>query len=90
MFTREREAAEATLRDELERMVTGWRATYPDVTVDSDISVGRAIDVLTDLSRQAQLVVVGTRGQGGFIGLLLGSVSQQLVHHADCPVLIAR
>jgi nucleotide-binding universal stress UspA family protein len=58
--------------------------------VDSDITVGRAIDVLTDLSRQAQLVVVGTRGQGGFTGLLLGLVSRQLIRHADCPVLIAR
>jgi nucleotide-binding universal stress UspA family protein len=43
---------------------------------------------LLDQAREADLVVVGTRGRGGFRGLLLGSVSTQVVHHSPCPVVI--
>lgn len=45
---------------------------------------------LVRLSRGADLLVIGSRGLGGFTGLLLGSVGQQCVHHATCPVLIVR
>ena len=70
--------------------VAPWRDKYPDIPVESVVLKGRAAEVLIGLSSSAQLVVVGTRGHGGFAGLLLGSVGLQLVHHADSPVLIAR
>lgn len=74
----------------LVEQLAGWSGKYPDVTVDDELVSGSPGRVLVDHSRDAQLVVVGTRGHGGFSGLLLGSVGLHLLHHAECPVLIAR
>jgi nucleotide-binding universal stress UspA family protein len=79
--------------NELRRLtedIAPWREKYPDVAVKSVAVAGHTAEVLIGLSSSAQLVVVGTRGHGGFAGLLLGSVGLQLLHHCDCPVLIAR
>jgi nucleotide-binding universal stress UspA family protein len=70
--------------------IAAWREKYPDVSVTPVALDGHTGEVLIGLSSSAQLVVVGTRGHGGFAGLLLGSAGLQLLHHADCPVLIAR
>ena len=51
---------------------------------------GPSASVLIDASRDADLLVLGSRGRGGFSGLLLGSVGQQCVHQAVCPVVIVR
>ncbi|MGH3116003.1 MAG: universal stress protein [Gaiellales bacterium] len=58
------------------------------VTIERRVSEGAPATVLVDESREADLLVVGSRGHGGFAGLLLGSVSQQCAHHAACPVVI--
>ncbi|MGH3749116.1 MAG: universal stress protein [Micromonosporaceae bacterium] len=78
---------EARLEAEL---LAGWSEKYPDVVVTREVARGRARDTLIAASRDAQLLVVGARGVGGFRGLLFGSVSQAALHHADCPVAVVR
>jgi len=62
----------------------------PAVEVRESVEPGHAARVLVDAARHAQLLVVGSRGHGGFTGALLGSVSQHCAHHACCPVVIFR
>lgn len=76
-----REGAEAIARQALEKV-----SAY-DVDVSSAVENGDAAGVLLDISRTAELLVVGTRGRGGFVGRLLGSVSSALPAHAKCPTV---
>lgn len=68
----------------------GHQENYPDVAIIEDIRRGSPIDALREASRTAALVVVGSRGRGGFTGLLLGSVSLGITNHAECPVAVVR
>jgi len=79
--------------DELRAMaetVAGLGEKYPDVQVEQRLRQGRPAKVLAEASQGAALVVVGSRGHGGFKSMLLGSTSRSLLHHAQCPVLIVR
>lgn len=69
------------------------REAIPDaggVQVERRVVEGAPAAVLVEESRDTDLHVVGSRGHGGFAQLLLGSVSQQCAHHAECPVVIVR
>jgi nucleotide-binding universal stress UspA family protein len=63
---------------------------HSSVRIEAKVVEGPAAQVLIDASKPASALVVGSRGHGGFVGLLLGSVSQQCVTHADCPVMVVR
>ncbi|MEU2749813.1 universal stress protein [Streptomyces collinus] len=74
----------------LDRVVADRQAAYPQVTVERRLVRSRIRATLIEASGKAQLMVAGARGHGGFTGLLLGSASQALLHHADCPVIVVR
>jgi nucleotide-binding universal stress UspA family protein len=81
-----REAAAAALEKTLKEAIHD----AGDVEIEQRLVEGAPGAVLVDESRNATLLVVGSRGHGGFAQLLLGSVSQQCAHHAECPVVIVR
>ncbi len=66
------------------------RASETGLTVTGEVTEGHPADVLLKAAAGADLLVVGSRGHGGFAGMLLGSVSSHAVHHAQCPVLVVR
>jgi nucleotide-binding universal stress UspA family protein len=74
----------------LAEAVAPWALKYPAVDVETTVVDSSAAWALIQASKGAALVVVGSRGHGGFTGLLLGSVSLALLRHADCPVAVVR
>lgn len=81
---------EEKARHALETAVEQALGPNPSVPVISSVEPGSPASVLIDASRNAQLLVVGSHGHGGFAGMLLGSVGQHCVSHADCPVVVVR
>ncbi|MGW3682234.1 universal stress protein [Streptomyces prasinus] len=77
-------------RRRLEEALTPWRAARPEVSVEPLLERSRVRHALLEAAKGAQLLVAGARGHGGFTGMLLGSVSQALLYHADCPVAVVR
>jgi nucleotide-binding universal stress UspA family protein len=74
----------------LAERLAGWGAKYPDVPVRRLVGRDGAARSLVQLSENAQLVVVGSRGRGNLTGLLLGSVSHAVLHRSHCPVAVVR
>jgi len=81
------ETAEAERRL-LAEALAGWSERYPDVKVTQQLENGHAVRVLAEVSARAGLLVVGSRGRGELAGLLLGSVSHSLLHHATCALVV--
>lgn len=82
------DAALRELREKLEAGRLWLHSHYPDLQIDAEVIDGTAVDVLVQETRGAQLTVIGTRGRGGFAGMLLGSTSQGVLHHAEGPLMV--
>jgi nucleotide-binding universal stress UspA family protein len=77
-------AAEQTLAE------TVAQTSHPAVTIHQEVTQGHAAEALLEAAKNADLLVIGSRGHGGFAGILLGSVSQHCAQHSACPVVIVR
>jgi nucleotide-binding universal stress UspA family protein len=81
---------EAEVRQTLQKVVAPVRAAHPDLTIDERTSEGHPAPLLVEASKGADLLVVGNRGHGEFVGMVIGSVSEYCAGHAECPVLVYR
>ncbi len=84
----DRTALFADIRTQLDAGSQWLKSHYPDLPMEYELLDGSPVDVLVDQSRHVELVVLGTRGRGGFAGMLLGSTSDGVLHHANCPVMV--
>ncbi|GAA2205869.1 universal stress protein [Nonomuraea monospora] len=84
-----RESEQDTLRT-LKESLNGHRERHPTVHVVAEVVHGHPVEVLKEAARRADLLVVGSRGHGQLAGMLIGSISQALLHHAPCPLAVVR
>jgi nucleotide-binding universal stress UspA family protein len=89
-FVYDWEAVQNQEKEVLAERVAGWREKYPDVPVRRVILRTRPETALISQGANAQLLVVGSRGRGGFTGMILGSTSRRLINNAPCPLIVAR
>jgi nucleotide-binding universal stress UspA family protein len=74
----------------LDSALDGWPDRHPEVEIITKVPCGHPVMMLAEEAKDARLIVVGTRGRGEVRGLVFGSVSHALLHHAPCPVAIVR
>jgi nucleotide-binding universal stress UspA family protein len=79
---------QAVARQALDEAVTETLGADPDVAVERIVKEGHAAPVLLAAAKDADLLVVGSHGHGAFAGMLIGSVSEHLVRHAPCAIVV--
>ncbi|MGB8390356.1 universal stress protein [Mycobacterium sp.] len=83
-------ATQSMAEEVLAERLAGWQEQYPDVRVSRTVVQAQPARQLVERSEEAQLVVVGSRGRGGFAGMLVGSVGETVAQMARVPVIVAR
>jgi nucleotide-binding universal stress UspA family protein len=81
---------EGDIRRTLETALAALRTGHPGVRIDARVVRGHPAQILVETSKGAELLVVGSRGHGEFVGMVIGSVSEHCAAHAHCPVLVHR
>jgi nucleotide-binding universal stress UspA family protein len=81
---------EADVRKVLDTAIAGVTAEHPAIKVEARLISGHPSPALVEASKGADVLVVGSRGHGEFVGMLIGSVSEYCVTNAHCPVLVHR
>jgi nucleotide-binding universal stress UspA family protein len=81
---------EADTQKALDTAIAGVRSEQPGLKAEARLVNGHPAPVLVEASKDADLLVVGSRGHGEFVGMLIGSVSEYCVTNAQCPVLVHR
>jgi nucleotide-binding universal stress UspA family protein len=84
----DRDALYADIKVQLDAGVAWLSSHFPGLAISGEVLEGSPIELLIDATRTAALLVIGTRGRGGFAGMLLGSTSQGVLHHAKGPVMV--
>ncbi|MFC7589341.1 universal stress protein [Nonomuraea antimicrobica] len=85
----DRESEQDVLRT-LKTSLTEHRERHPEVDVVAEVVHGHPVEVLKEAGSEADLLVVGSRGHGQLAGMLIGSISQAMLHHAPCPLAVVR
>lgn len=83
-------ATQSMAEEVLAERLAGWQEQYPDVQVRRTVVQAQPARRIVEQSREVQLVVVGSRGRGGFAGMLVGSVGETVAQMATVPVIVAR
>nr|WP_026556670.1 universal stress protein [Arthrobacter sp. 35W] len=86
----DREALFADIKVQLDAGAAWLRSHFPNLPMDVQLVDGPPVEVLIDATRSSELVVLGTRGRGGFAGMLLGSTTDGVLHHAKGPVMVVK
>jgi nucleotide-binding universal stress UspA family protein len=81
---------EGDIHATLEKILSPLRAARPGLGIDARVVHGHPAPILVEASTGADLLVVGSRGHGEFVGMVIGSVSEYCASHARCPVLVHR
>jgi nucleotide-binding universal stress UspA family protein len=81
---------EADARAVIDPILADLRSSHPNLDIHLHVVEGHAAEVLIEASKHAALLVVSSRGHRSFSGVVLGSVSQNCVTHAECPVVVFR
>ena len=86
------DSARAKARENADRAAARIAERFPEIAVETQIAAGAADEILIEAAKDwnADLIVVGSHGQGFWRRMLLGSITDSLVHHAPCSVLVVR